>query len=764
MSPATTFKGWGAAFKGWGGAISRDPFWWVFTPLYVVLQLPYFWPGLSEDRAVMLGDRWGNFVLMPIIMGILWGRSRRSPESAPWRLLTAAMGMWWLQEIVALVLLNSDPTLYGFLSDGLFGLYYLFWFLAAGVASHSDDGNPHIRWVRAVRSAGTGVVVAGLGGYLSVAPARLLESDFGASWVPSLYLFFILDVMLVLRFGFLARQLDGRSRLAAWLLTLYCGLTALLDLTEALMFHGVFDLNDIRANLIWSLPFVVLVLAARCDRLPWPEGTRQSPPLTLRLLGQGNPLVSLAFVVPLFHFSFHLLDWGVPEARGVRETMALILLLVLCSFAAIENVLLLDLKGRADREGAELERLREEKWIAEQADGEKTQFLSNVSHEIRTPMNEILGMVGLLSKGRLAPQARNHIQTIKASADGLLHIFEDILDYSRIEKGGLDLKPAAIEVSATVSRVVDMFAPGAQDRGIELVFEPAEDLPDRLTCDPYRLRQVLLNLLANALKFTAQGGRVTVRLEVLEASDEIRFSVADTGLGIAADRLVSIFEPFVQADQDTGRQFGGSGLGLAICRRLIEAMGGEIQVASVLGHGSTFEFTLPLTPSWPEPSSTEVETAALADRPRISAVPVDPSSLTVEPAAPVSSPPACCRGHVLLVEDNAINQLVTLHLLADLGFEAQLAHNGHEALEAMASTPFDVVLMDCQMPDLDGYEATRRWRRQESTESHLPIIAVTAHAFEEDRVRCRAAGMDDFLSKPFDGEGLRRALERWCGC
>jgi CheY-like chemotaxis protein len=284
---------------------------------------------------------------------------------------------------------------------------------------------------------------------------------------------------------------------------------------------------------------------------------------------------------------------------------------------------------------------------------------------------------------------------------------------------------------------------GAKD--LDLWFEVAEDLPKEILGDPARLRQVLLNLLSNAIKFTAEGS-VKIHLGVQRPSSNevyLHCQVQDTGIGISQEVLSKLFAPFYQADSSTRRQFGGTGLGLAISRRIIEAMGGEIGCESTPQQGSTFWFIVPL--NLPTSSS-----------------PHSPHPTTLFPPRTTGLSPQAARGcRLLLVEDNPINQLVTLEQLKNLGYKTHAVDSGQQALETLAKQSYDLVLMDCQMPGLDGYETTRLIRQRENRAEHIPIIAVTAHALPEDREKCLEAGMDDFLSKPYTEEALAMMVSRW---
>lgn len=393
----------------------------------------------------------------------------------------------------------------------------------------------------------------------------------------------------------------------------------------------------------------------------------------------------------------------------------------------------------AERENAEL-LVREQSAI--ETSRLKSAFLANMSHEIRTPINGIIGMSDLLRDTTLSLVQRDYVETIERSADGLLHIINDILDFSKIEAGKIDLESVPFTLSSLLDYSDAQF--GHLARAKSLSFSVESDVPSlptqaRLQGDPVRIQQVLNNLISNAIKFTESG---SVRLHVIEqgASQDLitlRFEVIDSGIGIPSGLTPHLFQPFTQADSSTTRRFGGTGLGLSISRSLVELMGGEIGLHSEQGHGSTFWFTLKL-PLALEPSLT----------------PPRASHSTEALGLPQGS-------SVLVVEDNPVNQKVTSLMLERFGHRAHVVPNGEEALQALQTAEYDLVLMDCQMPEMDGYEATRRIRAASDPRLRLiPIVAMTANAIKGDREKCLDAGMNDYLSKPIRIEDLRSALDR----
>ncbi|MCC6141944.1 MAG: response regulator [Nitrospira sp.] len=387
--------------------------------------------------------------------------------------------------------------------------------------------------------------------------------------------------------------------------------------------------------------------------------------------------------------------------------------------------------------------LRRAKEVAEESARAKGIFLATMSHELRTPMNGVLGCTQLLQDTTLTDAQRQLLQSMHRSAEALLALVNDILDFSKIEAGKMSLETADVHLRLLIEDVLTLVSGMAIKKALELTVAVAPDVPDRLRGDPVRLRQILLNLAGNAIKFTEKG-RVTIAVALrpspshLPDSLLLEWKISDTGIGMTDEQQARLFQAYSQAETSTARKFGGTGLGLMICRQLVELMGGEIAVESQAGSGSTFSYTTLLLPAIQRES--------------------------VDSAASELGKPEFRTGvpkRVLVADDNEINQVVACKFLQKLGYEVEIARNGREAVEAVSRTPYDAILMDCEMPEMDGYDATRAIRQREAgTTAHIPVIALTGHASTEDEQVCLHAGMDAVLTKPVTLPALRGTLDR----
>jgi signal transduction histidine kinase/CheY-like chemotaxis protein len=847
----------------------------AFAAVGLLLTTSYFALPAGPLKSI-LGPVTDLIMLGSLLAAILW----RLPDWSLlarrfWQLWAAGLGSW-----VAVALIDLAVELSGWqkpfgralnLARTLsFTGIYLGAIVAIELRPHAraaESRGEGLRWLAALGSALTALALLV---YLVILPSIF---DFAVlrSNVPASVLYLCLDCFLLWRLT--SQAADAQDRWRAVYATLFgvVALWTLSDGAEVLRWTGW--LAEARflwlVDLIWLPQFLGLMLAARI-RGSEAEAAGAGE-------ARGTQLLALTLLLPAFHAVLLADGAWAPDQQAAAALWLLAVLLLLGSLTVVYLRRLEQLAEARANElqvthaalAASVESMRVARDQAESANRTKSQFLANMSHEVRTPLNGVLGMTELLIESGLTPSQRRLADLARSSGESLLSIVDDILDFSRIEAGRLELEQVSFDLRETVESVIELLGERARAKNLELCVQVAREAPDVVRGDPGRLRQVLINLVGNAVKFTPQG-EILVRVGVLGPagpSTRLEFEVHDTGIGIAPEAVSRIFDAFAQADGSTTRRYGGTGLGLAICKQLVGLMGGELKVESTLGVGTRFRFSASfgvevtalrkpasarllilagsatvrlsleeqcahlgyraasasdgvpglgmlreaatrgaaydlviLDPGLPPVNGLEVA-AAIRNDPGIPTVKLivmtsstgDPVGSTAEGAGarllkPVreselrrcvsralgqsvegdgSSPARGVlteqfEGRVLLVEDGAVNLAVAEGMLSQMGPRVDLASDGEEALAALSRASYDLVLMDCMMPGMDGYAATAELRRRErGSGRRTPVAALTANAMSGDRERCVAAGMDDYLSKPFRHEDLRQLLARW---
>ncbi len=723
----------------------KDPVVRVFLVLYLLSQIPYLLPSLSGEEIRTYDWFVSAAFYLPFLTCVLWpARKQTMPDNERnfWKALALAYTLWWAVSVINVFwLTGASGSSFDTTTDGLFLGFYVYWFVALSFRPHAPQARPVEESDRWLRGAAAVTLAMFLFFYFILVPYRHAPERF-ALWIPSLFFFSVLDSVLLILLVRLALRLKVvRWRVLYGTLAVAMFMYAALDLLEAASY-----LNRLRwtqaevSSAIWSLPFLLMVLAGRSRNLGFPVQPQQTVAQGERFdrrFSPISPIILMSFVLPLLHIGLEQLGWGRENLRTAQGAVVLASLGVFWALALLENRVLRKSSRLAQAKTIENERLLLEKKVAEASGQAKDRFLANISHEIRTPMNGILGMSELILRGDLSREQRGQLELIRSSAQGLLGVIDDILAHARIEAGELSFMHRPFNLKTIGEQVIDLFGVVPSEKNIELHLEFEDDMPLALEGDPARLRQVLVSLVGNALKFTDEG-EIRVSFSARNDADSgllIRCEITDSGIGIDPKTADRIFLPFSQEDESTSRKYGGSGLGLTIAKRIVEAQSGKIGFSSQPERGTTFWFEIPFTAGAsgaPEPTAQTARDFKLDSGKKI-----------------------------LLAEDNEINQMVAVKQLETLGNTVDVVANGEEALAAIEANDYALVLMDCQMPGLDGIEATRRIRARGFDRDGLPIIALTAHVFEQDRERCLEAGMNDFLSKPLSLERLGSVLSRY---